>query len=163
MGEEKEMQPKPMLFVLETTLGQEVPTASMVMVRARKLGLPVSAVLVPPGLRGCVFIEVIAETEAEGRTVAEKARAGIKHAKKILRTPLPFSEVENFLVPRSPVADLEIGDIVDITAGPFKGEQGRIVRIDAEKEEVTVELLEATVPIPLRLSASWVKLCRKSE
>jgi transcriptional antiterminator NusG len=152
---------RPFLFALKTTVGQEVPTAALIMTRVRKLKLPVCAVLVPPGMRGFVFIETLGETEAEGRTVAERAKGGVKHSKELLRTPLSLSEIENFLTPRSPVAGMEVGDIVDIVAGPFKGERARITRVDAEKEEVTVELLEATVPIPLTLSAGWIKVAQK--
>jgi len=152
---------RPFLFVLKTTIGQEIPTAGLIMTRARKLGLPISAVLVPPGLRGYVFIEAVGETQAEGRTVAEKVKMGIKPSNEILREPLPFSEIETFLTPKSPVAGMEAGDVVEIIAGPFKGERARISKVDVEREEVTVELLEATVPIPLTLSAGWVKIAQK--
>jgi transcriptional antiterminator NusG len=161
MTEGEEGKKKPFLFALKTTVGQEIPTAGLIMTRVRKLKLPVCAALVLPGLRGYVFLEVLGETEAEGRTVAERAKAGIKHSKELLRNPLPFSEIENFLTPKSPVAGIEVGDIVDIVAGPFKGERGRVTRIDKEKEEVTVELLEATVPIPLTISATWIKVTQK--
>jgi len=41
------------------------------------------------------------------------------------------------------------GDIVELIAGPFKGEKARVQRIDEGKDQVTVELYEATVPIPV--------------
>lgn len=162
--EEEKFERRPLLFAMKTTIGQEIPTASLVMIRAKKLKLPISAVLVPPTLRGYVFIEVFAQSESEGRVIVERARGGVKHSREVLDKPIPFAEIENFMVPKSPVAEMEVGDIVDIIAGPFKGERGRVTRIDREKEEVTVELLEATVPIPLTIAASWVKIAqRKSE
>lgn len=155
------MEKKPFLFVVKTTIGQEIPTAGILITRAKKLKLPILSVLVPPGLRGFVFVEALGETEAEGRTVVEKSRIGIKHSRELLRRSLPFSEIEGFLVPKPPVAGMDVGDVVDIVAGPFKGERARIMRVDAEREEVTVELLEATVPIPLTLEAGWVKVAQK--
>jgi transcriptional antiterminator NusG len=49
------------------------------------------------------------------------------------------------------------GDLIEITSGPFKGERAKVVRIDKEKEEVTVELVEVAVPIPVTIKMGTIK------
>jgi transcriptional antiterminator NusG len=56
---------------------------------------------------------------------------------------------------------MEVGDLVEISSGPFKGERARIVQVDKEKEEVTVEFFEATVPIPVTVKSESVKVIQK--
>jgi transcriptional antiterminator NusG len=67
------------------------------------------------------------------------------------------------LIPKPVVAGMETGNIVELTSGPFKGEKARIMRIDETKEEITVELLEATVPIPVTVRGDHVKVIQKEE
>ena len=47
---------------------------------------------------------------------------------------------------------------VEVIAGPFKGEKAKVLRVNDTKEEVTVELLEATVKIPLTLNAEHIRI-----
>ena len=58
---------------------------------------------------------------------------------------------------------MEVGDIIELTSGPFRGERARIIRIDEGKEEITVELFEATVPIPVTVRGDFVKVIQKKE
>ena len=53
------------------------------------------------------------------------------------------------------------GNIIDVIAGPFKGEKARVQRIDEAKEEVTVELIEAMVPIPITVRGDHVRVLEK--
>ncbi len=39
--------------------------------------------------------------------------------------------------------DIQLGDIVEIVGGPFKGERGKVKRLNKQKSEVIVELLDA--------------------
>jgi len=56
-----------------------------------------------------------------------------------------------------------VGDIIEVLSGPFRGEKGKIVRINEAKKELTIELLEAVVPIPLTLSINVVRLIEKKK
>jgi transcriptional antiterminator NusG len=76
---------------------------------------------------------------------------------------VPFDEIEHFLVPKPAVAGMEVGDIVELISGPFRGERARIIRIDEAKEEITVELFEATVPIPVTVRGDYVKVIEKTK
>jgi transcriptional antiterminator NusG len=50
---------------------------------------------------------------------------------------------------------------VELVAGPFKGEKARVQKIDESKEEITVELFEATVPIPVTVRGDSVRVLEK--
>ena len=59
--------------------------------------------------------------------------------------------------------NIEKGDIVEIISGPFKRENARVSRIDQQKDEVIVELLEAAVPIPITVRIDSVKVIRRDK
>ncbi|MDI6820353.1 MAG: transcription elongation factor Spt5 [Candidatus Hodarchaeaceae archaeon] len=148
---------KPAVFAVRTTIGQEKAAADMIATRARNFNLPVKAVLAPEGIRGYVFVEALEET------AVEQARAGIKHAKGVVEGEIPFNEIEHFLTPKPVVVGMEVGDIVELISGPFRGERARIIRVDELKEEITVELFEATVPIPVTVRGDFVKVIEKTK
>jgi len=56
-----------------------------------------------------------------------------------------------------------MGDIVELVAGPFKGEKARVMKIDETKEEITVELFEAMVRIPVTVRGDSVRVLQKEE
>ena len=60
------------------------------------------------------------------------------------------------------VAGIEEGTIVELIAGPFKGEKAVVKRVDSAKEEITVELYESIVPIPITVRATMSVWSRNS-
>ncbi|MFB6138155.1 MAG: KOW motif-containing protein, partial [Halobacteriaceae archaeon] len=48
-------------------------------------------------------------------------------------------------------------------AGPFKGEKAQVQRIDEGKDQVTVELYEATVPIPVTVRGDQIRVLDSEE
>jgi transcriptional antiterminator NusG len=52
---------------------------------------------------------------------------------------------------------------VEVTGGPFKGMRAKITRVDKSKEEVTLELLEATFTLPITVHSDYVRLVEKAE
>ncbi len=151
----EEELPEPAIFTVKTTIGQEKAAADMIMARSKNFKLAVKSVLAPQGIKGYVFVE------AQGGTTVEQARAGIKHAKGVIRGEVPFKDLEHLLVPKPVVAGIEMGDIVELTSGPFKGERAKIIRVDEGKEEITVEFFEATVPIPVTVRGDNVKMVER--
>jgi transcriptional antiterminator NusG len=61
------------------------------------------------------------------------------------------------------VSGIVEGDVVELVTGPFKGEKARVMKIDQAKEEITVELFEATVPIPVTVRGDNVRLIDKEK
>ena len=52
-------------------------------------------------------------------------------------------------------------DIAEVISGPFKREKVKVQRVDKQKEEVVVELLEAAVPIPITVRMDAIKVIRR--
>lgn len=144
------------IFAVRTTIGQERNTAEMMESRVKSRDLPVSALLVPQEIRGYMFVE------ADGKSAVERAKSGVKHAKGIIDRRVPIKEIEELLEPKPTVSGIEQGDTVELTGGPFKGEKARVIRIEDNKEEATVELFEATVPIPVTVKGDRVRVIEKS-
>ena len=76
---------------------------------------------------------------------------------------LSYDEVKNMIEPVVTAINIEKGDIVEIIAEPFKKEKAKVIRVDKSKEEVVVELLEATVPIPITVKIDNVKVIRREK
>ena len=140
------------IFVVRTTIGQEKNTAEMMESRIKSRNLPIKSVLVPQEIRGYIFVE------ANGKSAVERARSGIKHSKGLIDRNVPIKEIEDLMEPKLTVSGMEKGDTVELTGGPFKGERARIVRVEEGKEEATVELFEATVPIPVTVRGDQIRV-----
>jgi transcriptional antiterminator NusG len=74
-----------------------------------------------------------------------------------------FSEVERYIVTKPVIEELNPEDVVEIVGGPFKGMRAKITRIDKTKEEVTLELLEATFTLPITVHADYVRLVERAK
>jgi len=144
------------LYAVRTTAGQERNVANLIGIKIAAEKIPVKAVLAPEILRGYVFLE------AEGPHLVEEAIAGVKHVQSRVPGIVEFPDVEKYLVTKPVVEELGVDDVVEIIGGPFKGMRAKITRIDKVKEEVTLELLEATFTLPITVHADYVKLVEKS-
>lgn len=155
--EEDQEQEESQIFALRTTIGQEKNTAEMMDSRIETRDLPIKSILVPQDIRGYIFVE------SDGQSAIERARSGIKHAKGMIERKVPLKEIEDLLEPKPSISGMGKGDVVELTGGPFKGEKGRIIRIEDNKEEATVELSEATVPIPVTVRGDRVRVLERNE
>jgi len=150
-------EPSTSVFVVRTTAGQEKNVANLIASRVKMNKLPIKAILVPEMLKGYVFIE------AGGPHYVEEAIAGIKHVRSRVPGIVSFPEVERYIVVKPVIEELDIDDLVEVAGGPFKGMKAKITRIDKTKEEVTLELLEATFTLPITVHADYVKLVEKAK
>ncbi|HEY3273378.1 MAG TPA: transcription elongation factor Spt5 [Methanocella sp.] len=162
MAEEAAIQapqevPKSAIFAVKTTANQERSVANMIAMVTRKELLDIRSVLVPEELKGYVLVE------SPMLEIVEQAITNIPHAKAVVRGASSIAEVQHFLAPKPTVTGISEGDIVELTAGPFKGEKARVKRIDEAKEEITVELSEAMVPIPVTVRGDIVRVLSKEE
>jgi transcriptional antiterminator NusG len=145
------------IFAVKTTTGQERNVARLIAAKIDMNKIPIKAILAPETLRGYVFIE------AEGPHLVEEAIAGIKHVRSRVPGIVSFAEIERYIVKKPIIEELNESDIVEVTGGPFKGMRAKITRIDKTKEEVTLELLEATFTLPITVSSDYVKLVEKAK
>jgi len=101
--------------------------------------------------------------EAEDDSVFERILDEIPHARGVVQGQTSMAEVEHFLSPTPDVEGIAEGDIVELVAGPFKGEKAQVQRIDEGKDQVTVELYEATVPIPVTVRGDQIRVLDSDE
>ena len=123
--------------------------------KLKKNPLTVYAVVRSHGMRGYIFIE------AENETDANEAYSGVPYARGLLHKPVDIKEIEPMLEQIKTQVNIEKGDVVEIISGPFKRENAKVTRIDKDKEEVIVELLEAAVPIPITVKLDSVRVIRR--
>jgi len=145
-----------MIYTLRTTVGRENTVMVTLANRIKNLGSDVKAVLHPDELKGYVFIE-------GELSEIEKAISGIPHIRGIIRKEIKVAEISKFLETKKIEIKVNKGDIVEITGGPFKNERGKVTRVDEAKEEITIELLEAAIPIPITVSLDSVRVYESAD
>ncbi|MCK4336004.1 MAG: transcription elongation factor Spt5 [Candidatus Aenigmarchaeota archaeon] len=145
-----------MIYTVRTTSGREHIVIDMIYNRVRAEKLGVKSITHPGELKGYIFIE---GPEGEVR----KALHGVMHIKGLIEKPIALEEIQHFFETKKAKVVVNERDIVEIIGGPFRGEKGRIRRIDSIKDEVTVELLEASIPIPVTISIELVRLIKREK
>ncbi len=143
------------VLAIKTSRNYEREVADTLLARAEEKRDVVFALLVPAALRGYVFAEGMS---FEG--VREMLK-GIRKARGLVAGETTLKEVEPLLVAKITVEGFVEGAIVELIAGPFKGEKARVKKIDQAKEEITVELIEAVVPIPVTVRGDHVRMLEK--
>ncbi|MFC3478478.1 transcription elongation factor Spt5 [Halobacterium litoreum] len=142
------------VYAVKTTASQEQTVASMIANREED---EIHAVLAPDALTSYVMVE------ADDDAVITRVMEEIPHARSLVPGMSSISEVEHFLSPKPDVEGIAEGDIVELIAGPFKGEKAQVQRIDEGKDQVTVELYEATVPIPVTVRGDQIRVLDSEE
>lgn len=145
-----------MICTVRVTVGRESTVINTLANRAQNMALDVKAIFHPAELKGYIFIEA-------DLGVLEKLTSGVPHVRGIIEKPVPIEQLKQFLESKKVEIKINRGDIIEIISGPFKGEKGKITRVDETKDEVTVEFLEAAVPIPITVAIDSVKLIEKGE
>jgi len=140
------------LFAIRTTGGQEKVVMNLLQTRAKMNKINIQAVLLVDNLKGYVVVEAL------DPSAAYQAIEGIRHIRGQLRGELDFKDIEGYLVKKSTVTQLTVDKVVEITGGPFKGMKATITRVDYEKEEATVVLLDAAYELPVTVDANYLKL-----
>ena len=143
------------MLAVKTSIGHEKTVADSIASRAKPKPVGVFAILSPATIRGYVFVEAM-NTDSLRDLVK-----GVRRTRGIVKGETSFAEIEHFLTPKPIVSGIVEGDIVELIAGPFKGEKARVQQIDENKEEITVELFEAMVPIPVTIRGDHVRVLEK--
>ena len=145
------------IYALRTTANREDQVLDFVSSNAQKKNLSIASLIKPHGLRGYIFVE------SDNREDVEQAFHGVPYARGLLPNIINYSEIEHMLEQVKIQVNIQKNDIVEIISGPFKREKAKVSRIDQQKEEVVVELLEAAVPIPITVKLDSVKVIRRDE
>jgi len=138
-------------FAVRTTGGQEHIVVNLAQNRINSKKIPVRSILLLDSFKGYIIIE------APNSNIAYDALIGVRHVKGQIRGELPYKDIENYLVKRPVVSELNIDDTVEVIAGPFKSMKAKITRVDYEKQEATVLLLDSPYQIPVTVDANYLK------
>ena len=158
------------LYILKTSIGQEQNVAREIQARLSGTGTlkdiqdEIFGVLSPHFMRGYIFVEASALHHVEkliGRVGV--STTPMKNCRKVLDGESPLGDVLPYLEPKAATAGIEEGSIVEIHGGAFRGKAARVTRVTESKEEVTVELFEAAVPVALTVRADQVRVTQRVE
>lgn len=143
------------VFALRTTANREEQVMDFISANVLKRKIEVYSLVSPHGMRGYIFLE------ARDRQSAEASYSGVPYAKGLLSRPVEYNEIEPMLEQAQIQMNIQKNDIVEIISGPFKREKGKVARVDMQKGEAVLELLETAVPIPLTVKLDAVKVIRR--
>lgn len=144
-----------MIFVIKVTTNKEDRALEMISDKVKKKNLEVFSLVRPHGLRGYIFLEAV------DRETAEESAFNLPYVKGIIGKTLSYEEIKNMLTPNIEQIDLNKGDIIEIIGEPFKKEKAKVTRVDKQKGEVVVSLLNAVVPIPVTVKIDNIRLLLK--
>jgi transcriptional antiterminator NusG len=145
------------IYPIKTTGGQEKTVASFVASRAAQKKKPIYSILALDTWKGYVLIE------AANSQVVDESIQGFKHVRSKIPGMMQYSDIEKFLVTKSMVAELNEGDTVEIVAGPFKTMRAKISRVEKEKQEITVVLIDTAFAMPITIDASYVRIISRAK
>ena len=144
-----------MIFIIKVTTNKEERAVDMIAERAVKKDIAMFSVSRPHGLRGYIILE------AKNRESAEESVFNLPYVKGIIGKTISYDEIKGMVEPTALTVSINEGDIVEMIGATLKGEKGKVLRIDKQKEEVVVSLLGAVVPLPLTVKLDNVKVIRR--
>ncbi len=145
------------IFGVRTAANREDQVVDYLVSKLQKTPKGIVAVIRPHGMRGYIFIEATSKLDAEN------ALQGVPYARGLLPSEIPYPEIEHMLEQVKVEMNIKKADIVEIISGPFKRENAKVMRINKQKEEIVVELLESAVPIPITVKMDAVKVIRRED
>jgi transcriptional antiterminator NusG len=148
------------VYAVKTTNRGERRVADNIdqVVRDSRNTIKVLSVIAPDELKGYVLVETN-EPLARVQELMEQ----VTSARIVLPGTMSLDEVGHYLTPKPAVTGIDEGTIVELISGPFKGEKAVVKRVDASKEEITVELYESVLPIPITVRGDNVRIIDRGD
>jgi len=144
------------IATIRTTTGRENVVIDSLTTKIHNENIPIQSLFHPEELRGYIFIE-------GGPEEIETTVKSVPHVRGFINKDVPMSQLERFLIAEKSEVKFNVGDVVEIIGSPFKGERAKISRVDETKGEITVEFLEAAIPIPVTISVNSVRMYEKKK
>ncbi|MFB6242288.1 MAG: transcription elongation factor Spt5 [Candidatus Nanosalina sp.] len=139
-----------MILTARTTRGREKTAINSLRSKIKNSDRDIKAVFHPDDLKGYIFLE---GKESDIRDLVSEVR----NVRGIIDEEVTVDEIEKYLSDEQEEIKIEEGDEVEVIGGAFKGEEAKITRVDETNREVTIELLDAAVPIPTTVDADMVR------
>jgi len=141
-------------FMVSVTSGQEEHIARMVELRVINSngGIKIKSIFKPPSMKGTLVVE------ASSYTDVLKGFENIKYFKKIIPGILSIDDVTRLLEIGKEEEVIEVGDMVEIVSGPFRGMTAKVINIRGEKDKkgAVIQLQDpsaANIPVIVPLSS----------
>ncbi len=144
-------------FVVRVTSSQEKITADILENKTQKANTGIYSIILLEGMRGYVIVE------AENELACRELVMNEPHVKGVLPTALSSEELDRMLLSKKHVQEIGVSDVVEFLAGPFKGYKAKVIKVDSSKEEITVELMDVAVPIPVTTKSNMARIIEKAE
>jgi len=139
-----------MILTIRTTRGREKTVVNSMRSKVKSRNLDIRAVLAPDDLKGYIFVE-------GNKQDVKDLVSDLRNARGVIDQEVGLDQIEKYLSEEQEDIKIEEGDEVEVVGGPFKGEDAKIKRVDDTNREVTIELLDAAVPIPTTVDADMVR------
>jgi transcriptional antiterminator NusG len=144
-----------MIFIIKVQTNKEENAVELIANRIEKKSIPAYSVGRFHGVKGYIFLE------SEGRDTAEEAVYNLPYVKGIMGRQVAYDEIKAMVEPTATTVSIKENDIVEIIGSTLKGEKAKVLRIDKQKEEVTVSLLGAVIPLPVTIKLDNIKVIRR--
>jgi transcriptional antiterminator NusG len=146
---------KTSIYAVKTTNRQERAVADNIYTAVKDDidDIAITSVIVPDELKGYILVETY-----EPLARVEELMERVPSARIVLKGGMSLEEVGHYLTPKPTVTGIDEGTIVELISGPFKGEKAIVKRVDTTKEEITVELYESVLPIPITIRGDNVRI-----
>jgi transcriptional antiterminator NusG len=146
-----------MYLVVRVTSSQEKITADILENKVSKTNLPIYSIILPTGMRGYLVLE------SESESACRELIMNEPHVKGMLPKPLEEAELDRILTVKQNVQEIGVNDIIEFIGGPFKGYKAKVRKVDTVKDEITVELMDVAVPIPVTTKSNIARIIEKAE
>ncbi|MBM3904786.1 MAG: transcription elongation factor Spt5 [Thaumarchaeota archaeon] len=140
------------LFAIRTTGGQEKVVMNLLQSKINNGQINLYSVLLVDNLKGYIVVE------AKDANSAFNSLQGIRHIRGQLRGEMEFKDIEGYLVTKSTAPTIAVDNVVEIIGGPFKGMKATVTRVDNDKQEATVILLDAPYQLPVTVDSNYLKI-----
>jgi transcriptional antiterminator NusG len=136
-------------FIVRVTIGREMQALERLESQLLRVK-GIYSIIKPYSLKGYIIIE------ADSKNSVSDLIYNIKHLRGIINKELSKEEALKTIEKKQQKIDVNVGDVVKVLTGPFKGETATVKGVNKEKQELTVMFLESAVPINVNINISDV-------
>ena len=144
------------VYIVRTTPSKEIKFLNQIYdYLSKKENHGVLSAFSPESVKGYIFVET---TSLKG--LIDVLR-GVPNNKGVIRTPVSFEEINKCSDKEGEKVVVNERDVVEVIAGPFKGDKARVIRLVPGKDEVVIEPINTPVPIPITLNLDDLRIINK--
>lgn len=140
------------IFTVRTRIRSERNVGEAIVKRAKSKGVTIGTIQYPTILNGYIFVE------CDNRESLIRLVRNIKNAQGLLNGETTQDEISKYIKTRKTKKKIFEGTHVEITDGKFKGEHAVIQHINDRNDELTVELVDEILKMPIIIYKGQCKI-----